>query len=112
MNKDNGPDKKKPHTEFSRQIGMKEDRKLRSQQESLRTIWSGLAMFGLIGWSISIPALLGIAVGLWVDRRFATEQSWTLILLIAGLFLGCLNAWRWVAKEDKAIRKGQGKKDE
>jgi ATP synthase protein I len=32
-------------------------------------------------------------------------------LLFAGLFVGCLNAWRWVAKEDKAMREDQDDHD-
>jgi ATP synthase protein I len=27
--------------------------------------------------------------------------------LVAGLALGCFNAWHWVAKEEKAIRDDQ-----
>ena len=29
------------------------------------------------------------------------------MLLIIGLVIGCLNAWRWVNKEDKEMREGQ-----
>jgi ATP synthase protein I len=39
-----------------------------------------------------------------LDRRFPGGRSWTLALLVAGLTIGCLNAWFWVSKEDKAMR--------
>lgn len=112
MNKDKEPEKNKPQSEFSRQVGLKETRKLQAQQESIQTVWSGLAMFGMIGWSVSVPTLLGIALGIWLDRHYPIGLSWTLIFLEIGLFLGCLNAWHWVAKEDRKIRKGHDKKDE
>jgi ATP synthase protein I len=34
-----------------------------------RTVWFGLGMMGLIGWSVAIPTLLGAALGLWLDKR-------------------------------------------
>jgi ATP synthase protein I len=67
-------------------------------------VWFGLGMMGLIGWSVALPTLLGAALGLWLDQRRANEHSWTLALLVAGLLIGCANAWHWVAREDKAIR--------
>ena len=38
-------------------------------------------------------------------------HSWTLALLVAGLMLGCLNAWHWVAKEDRAMHDEHGDDD-
>jgi ATP synthase protein I len=35
-----------------------------------------------------------------------------LTLLIAGLVIGCLNAWHWVDKEDKEMRDEQENDDE
>jgi ATP synthase protein I len=37
--------------------------------------------------------------------------SWTLALLIAGLSIGCLNAWRWVDEQDQAMH-GDGEDDD
>ena len=34
------------------------------------------------------------------------------MLLIIGLAIGCLNAWHWVAREDKAMRDEQEDGDE
>ena len=61
-------------------------------------------MMGLIGWSVTIPTLLGAALGSWLDRRHSGPHPWTLALLMAGLVIGCFNAWHWVAKEDKAMQ--------
>jgi ATP synthase protein I len=102
----------KDRTAFSREIGTKAARKLRAQRHVTRTVWFGLGMMGLIGWSVAIPTLLGAALGLWLDRRYPGGRSWTLALLVVGLAIGCLNAWHWVAKEDKAMRDEQEDGDE
>lgn len=83
------------------QIGRKESRRLKAQQQQAHRIWFGLGMFGLIGWSVAIPTLLGAALGMWIDSRVDGRQSWTLTLLIGGLVLGCINAWRWVREESE-----------
>jgi ATP synthase protein I len=89
---------------FAGQVGAKAARKLKARRNSTQGVWFGLGMMGLIGWSVAIPTLLGAALGLWLDKRFPGGRSWTLALLVAGLTIGCLNAWFWVSKEDKAMR--------
>jgi ATP synthase protein I len=94
------------------QVGAKAARKLRARRHSTAGIWFGLGMMGLIGWSVAIPTLLGAALGLWLDQRYPGGRSWTLALLVTGLALGCFNAWRWITKEDQAMRKEQETDDE
>jgi len=89
---------------FVGQVGAKATRKLKARRNSTRGVWFGLGMMGLIGWSVVVPTLLGAALGRWLDRRHPGAYSWTLALLVAGLAIGCLNAWHWVTKEDKAMR--------
>lgn len=91
-------------TEFSQQVGIKAARKLKAQHQMTRTVWSGLGMMGLVGWSVAMPTLLGAALGMWLDGRYPGGRSWTLALLVAGLALGCLNAWHWVSREGREIR--------
>ena len=112
MSKNKPTDSDKLHLGLSRQIGQRESQKLRAQKSEVRTIWYGLGVMGLIGWSIAIPTILGIATGIWLDKRFPEGESWTLALLILGLVIGCLNAVQWVKKEEKKIRDEQEKKDE
>jgi ATP synthase protein I len=97
----------KDPTAFSREVGAKVARKLKARRNSTQGVWFGLGMMGLIGWSVAIPTLLGAALGLWLDRRHPGGRSWTLALLVAGLSIGCLNAWFWVAKEDREMREEQ-----
>ncbi|MBU1290309.1 AtpZ/AtpI family protein [bacterium] len=99
-NKENPKDIK--HS-FIEKIKRKEKRKLRAQRKKGQAIWFGLGLFGVIGWSVMVPTLIGIAVGIWADRRWPGQISWTLTFLFAGIILGCLNAWYWVEKERKEI---------
>ena len=98
-------------SDFSREVGEKAARKLQARRNPAH-VWFGLGMMGLIGWSVVVPTLLGAAAGVWLDKRHPGGHSWTLALLVAGLLIGCLNAWHWVAKEDRAIRDEQENPDE
>lgn len=99
-------------TEFSQQVGAKAARKLKAQRQVMRTVWSGLGMMGMVGWSVAVPTLLGAALGLWLDDRYPGGRSWTLALLAAGLMLGCFNAWHWVAKEEREIHRTEHDQNE
>jgi len=104
------PSKNEPT--FAQQVGAKATRKRRSQRNLTPGVWLGLGMMGLIGWSVVVPTLLGAAIGIWLDKHYPGKLSWTLALLVAGLALGCLNAWLWVVKEEKAMREEQEGNDE
>jgi ATP synthase protein I len=95
---------------FSRKVGEQEARKLKAQKKAVQGVWFGLGTMGLVGWSVVVPTLAGAALGMWIDKRYHDVHSWTLALLIAGLCVGCANAWHWVAKEEAAMREEQEKK--
>jgi ATP synthase protein I len=102
----------KDPTAFSREIGAKAARKLKARRNSTQGVWFGLGMMGLVGWSVVVPTLLGVALGIWVDHRHPGNHSWTLMLLVIGLVIGCANAWHWVTKEEKEMREEQEDNDE
>ena len=87
---------------FAREIEAKAARKIKARK-STQGVWFGLGMMGLVGWSVAVPTLLGAALGIWLDNHHPGKHPWTLSLLVVGLAVGCLNAWHWVAKEDKAM---------
>lgn len=93
------------------QVGAKAARKLKARRSGTPGVWFGLGMMGLIGWSVAMPTLLGAALGLWLDHRYPGGREWTLALLMAGLTIGCLNAWNWVTREDRAMHEEQEKDD-
>lgn len=89
--------------EFIEKVGVIAQRKKKALQNDKRSIWFGLGMMGIVGWSIVVPTLLGVALGIWLDRKFPETFSWTLTGLVLGLLAGCLIAWHWVNKEHKEI---------
>jgi len=85
--------------DVEKEIAKKEARRIKAKNEQGHKVWFGLGMFGLVGWSVAIPTLMGAAIGVWIDARFESRRSWTLMLLLLGLFIGCWNAWRWLRDE-------------
>lgn len=104
--------RKKAGPSFSEQIGEQEAQKLNAQRETKQGVWYGLGMFGMIGWSITVPVLLGTALGVWLDSHYPESFSWTISLLFLGLFVGCMTAWVWVTNEEKTMRQPNNKSDE
>lgn len=95
-NQERRPDTESP---FPRQIGKRARRKLRGRRRRQDSVWHSLGTFGVVGWSIAIPTLLGVLLGTWLDRVWPVPFSWTLTLLLTGLVLGVMNAWRWIERE-------------
>lgn len=83
---------------FTSEVVKKERRKIRGLRQQDKTVWFGLGMFGVVGWSVAIPTLIGTALGLWIDRTWPSQYSWALMLLILGVLVGCMNAWYWVRR--------------
>ncbi len=93
------------HERFEHAIRGAARRKSRALRATGRTAWSGLGTFGAIGWSVATPTLLGTLLGNWLDRRHPGVHSWTLALLVAGLVLGCANAWHWIAGQARVLER-------
>jgi ATP synthase protein I len=82
-------------------IGAKARRKLKAKGEQHRSIWFGMGMFGMVGWSVATPTLLGVVVGLWIDRRWPSRFYLKLKFLLIGVLLGCFKAgYRLRAERD------------
>ena len=111
MNEASTDDSPKHHADMSQEVARKEARKIRARRQKDLGIWGGLGTFGLIGWSVALPVLLCLAVGIWLDRTWPSGFSWTLLLLMAGIMLGCLNAWYWLSQERRMIERANGNDD-
>lgn len=83
---------------FGRTVGRKAARQIRARNQS-DSVWFWLGMLGLIGWSVAVPTVLGVALGIWLDRAVPAPFSWVLSMLVLGLALGLFNAWFWVRRE-------------
>jgi ATP synthase protein I len=81
-----------PSDRMIREVSEKQSRMLRARAGD-KGFWSSIQVLGVVGWSVTVPTLLGVALGVFIDRRWPGRFSWTLMLLFAGLTLGCANAW-------------------
>ena len=82
-------------------VGKKAHRRIKARRTRDRSVWFGLGMFGMVGWTVAITTIIGVALGVWIDRTWPGPYSWTLTLLFIGLIVGCLNAWYWVNRESR-----------
>ena len=83
---------------FTERVARREALKRRALRHKDETVWFGLGMFGIVGWAVAIPTLIGVALGLWIDRTWPSQYSWALMFLIAGVLVGCINAAYWVRR--------------
>lgn len=97
---------------LGRIVGDKAARRIRARSKRKTSVWFGLGMYGVIGWSIALPTLIGIAVGLALDALIPASFSWALTLLFAGLILGLHSAWRWISQEMDEDRRDRSGKEE
>lgn len=93
---------------LTRKIEKCADRKMTARKDSNRSLWFGMGFFGMVGWSVAVPTLLGIMIGMWVDKRWPGSYSWTLMLMFSGLCIGCLTAWRWIRQENSRKNRQDG----
>ena len=103
---------KKNEDFFIAKIAKKEKQKLKALREKNKSVWMGLGMMGMVGWSVAVPTLLGAALGFWMDKEYPQTFSWTLTFLVMGLLTGSIIAWYWVAKEDKEMHNNKDENDE
>lgn len=96
---------------FSDEVTKKEKCKLKALRNK-NTVWYGLGLMGMVGWSVAVPALAGAALGLWLDKSYPQSFSWTLTLLFVGIITGIIIAWYWVLKENEEIHKNKNNNDE
>ncbi len=97
----NPPPKLPPSAErMIRQVGERQAQ-IERARSGKRTILRSIAILGVVGWSITVPTVLGVVAGVWVDRHWPSRFSWTLMLLMTGLAIGCVNAWLRIEKERK-----------
>lgn len=98
MARPDGAGSRRPEDRFERRIAAKEARMRRARRAGDRGVWFGLGMFGLVGWSVSIPVLAGTLLGVYLDRRANGGIAWTLSLMTLGFIVGSMNAWHWIER--------------
>jgi ATP synthase protein I len=60
------------------------------EKETKRSVRE-LAYYSSLGLSVSLSLFIGLAVGIYLDRRFETSPWGTLIFLVLGIIAGFRN---------------------
>jgi len=74
-------------------------RKRRGLEQPEPSLGSRLGQMGILGWSIVLPTLLGLALGHWLDRRLGTGVFFSAPLLMIGAGFGLWSAWKWMHRQ-------------
>ena len=83
---------------FSELVGEEERRKIEARKPGSRGTLAWIGAIGLMGWTIALPMVLGIALGRWIDSRGSGPRLFTIMFMIGGLLIGCAMAWSWIWK--------------
>jgi ATP synthase protein I len=83
----------------ARDIGQRAQRKKAARDHPGPSPLRGIGTFGMIGWSVAVPTVGGVALGRWLDRVAPQEFSWTVALLLGGVVVGGVIAWGWIGRE-------------
>ncbi len=81
------------------QIGRSAARKQEARDNPGPSPLRGIGVFGVIGWSVAVPTVAGAFLGLWLDRAYPQDFSWTIALILGGVVIGAALAWAWIDKE-------------
>ena len=84
---------------FLETLRHKRERAERNRREENPSFWSNVGLFGVVGWSITVPMVLGLLVGRLIDKRFDSGAVYTVFLMLVGLGFGCYNVWRLISRK-------------
>ena len=74
---------------------------MEARRDGNRSIWFGLGMFGIVGWSVAVPTLVGTAIGVWIDSRYYKPFFVDTNATVQGVLFGSINAWYWINRAGK-----------
>ena len=52
------------------------------------------ALLSTVGVAMVIATFIGLALGIWLDRRLGTSPCFTLLFLLVGVAAGFWNLWK------------------
>ncbi len=81
------------------------EREQLAREEPEPSLGSRLGQIGILGWSIVLPALLGVVLGRWLDHHYGEGIFFTAPLLMLGAAFGLWSAWRWMHRQTETARK-------
>ena len=73
-------------------------RQQKEQNERDNSFWASVGMMGTVGWSVSLPTVLGLLFGRWLDGRLDSGYVFMIFFMLVGLAAGSLIAWRLISE--------------
>ncbi|MGD9657612.1 MAG: AtpZ/AtpI family protein [Methylocystis sp.] len=58
-----------------------------------------LGQIGVLGWTIVVPALLGLLAGRWLDKTMKSGVLFSAPAVMLGAALGLWLAWKWMSRQ-------------
>jgi ATP synthase protein I len=93
------PPTDKPNRADPRDAVRRDSSRLARREKGHRSFWQSLGVLGMVGWPIAIGSVGGALLGRYLDTRLESGIQYTLMLLTAGVMLGCFAAWKSVAQK-------------
>jgi len=75
------------------------ERDRRGREDPEPSLGRRLGQIGILGWTIVVPALIGLFIGRAIDRAFGTGIFFSAPLLMLGVAFGFWSAWRWMHRQ-------------
>lgn len=85
--------------QFVETLKRKHDLAEKNRREENRSFWNNVGLFGAVGWSITVPMVLGLLIGRAIDGYLETRALYTIFLMLVGLGVGCYNVWRFILRK-------------
>lgn len=75
------------------------ERDRRGREDPEPSLGRRLGQIGILGWTIVVPALVGLFAGRAADRAFGTGIFFSAPMLMLGVAFGFWSAWRWMHRQ-------------
>ena len=95
-----GPQREPDHMARAARDAAHREARGRAQPEP--SLGSRLGQIGILGWTIVLPTLAGLAIGRGLDRLFRSGVFFSAPLLMIGAAAGLWFAWKWMHRQERS----------
>ncbi len=69
-----------------------------NKSDMAKNILYAFSLVGILGFEIAVPIVLGIMLGIYLDRRYNTGGIFTVVCALLSVLVGAYNFYRLLAK--------------